>query len=160
MDHSDTTLRLGFVTDIFHDELNRGKKAEAGDRVKEEKLPKECGSCGVLKPAGVHKCPSCGFAPEKISEIAPESGELEELSKTQRRHNRNESPEAKKRFYGELLGYCQQNGKKAGYAAHIYKAKFGVFPNSHKSAEVLYPGHETLSYIRSRNIAYSKRRTA
>jgi len=56
LDHSDTTLRLGFVTDICHETLNHGKerKGSAQARQKSRSMPKECPSCSYLKPAGVH----------------------------------------------------------------------------------------------------------
>jgi superfamily II DNA or RNA helicase len=49
LDHSDTTSRLGFVTDIHHDELDDGDRriSSARDRVK---LPKECPMCACLRP--------------------------------------------------------------------------------------------------------------
>lgn len=45
LDHSDTHLRLGFVTDIHHERLDDGKKQEAAPREVKETLPKECPSC-------------------------------------------------------------------------------------------------------------------
>jgi DNA repair protein RadD len=52
LDHSDTTQRLGFVTDIHHDSLDDGskdaKKLEAAES-KKTPLPKECKKCGCLK---------------------------------------------------------------------------------------------------------------
>lgn len=44
-DHSDTTLRLGFVTDIHHDTLDTGARKKGGGGKKREKplmLPKQC----------------------------------------------------------------------------------------------------------------------
>ena len=50
LDHSDTHLRLGFVTDIHHESLDDGRaraKAKALDRIRP---PKECPRCTFLKP--------------------------------------------------------------------------------------------------------------
>ena len=59
LDHSDTTLRLGFVTDIHHEHLDDGRhrKSNGVTREKPTPLPKECPSCSYLKPAGVHQLP-------------------------------------------------------------------------------------------------------
>src|SRR6266540_3382594 len=46
-----TTSRLGFVTDIHHDELNDGQTRVATTRV--IRLPKECPRCACLRPAGM-----------------------------------------------------------------------------------------------------------
>ena len=82
LDHSDTTLRLGFVTDIHHEHLDDGrhKKSKASARDKSPPLPKECPSCHYLKPAGVHRCPECGFVPERRSAIEEKAGSLVQLN--------------------------------------------------------------------------------
>ena len=81
LDHSDTTQRLGFVTDIHFDELDKGKLAGSQSAKKDRPvpLPKECPSCKFLKPAKVHKCPNCGFAPEQQTDIEVAPGELKAL---------------------------------------------------------------------------------
>jgi DNA repair protein RadD len=47
LDHSDTTSRLGFVTDIHHEELNDGKTRVSTTRG--IRLPKECPRCACLR---------------------------------------------------------------------------------------------------------------
>ena len=71
LDHTGSTQRLGFVTDIHHDHLDDGKERRSGsaERAKAEALPKPCSACRYLKPAGIHVCPSCGFAPQRQSKI-------------------------------------------------------------------------------------------
>ena len=78
LDHSDTTTRLGFPTDIHHAALDdgSGRTARQRDRERAVPLPKECPACTRLKPAGVRACPSCGFAPERQSAIEERDGEL------------------------------------------------------------------------------------
>jgi superfamily II DNA or RNA helicase len=46
LDHSDTTMKLGFVTDIEHYELNDGK--ERVNLKTRERLPKPCPKCAML----------------------------------------------------------------------------------------------------------------
>ena len=77
LDHSDTTMRLGFVTDIHHNALDMGREKTSATQQRDKKapLPKECSVCSFLKPAKVHKCPNCGFAPEKQTEVETVDGE-------------------------------------------------------------------------------------
>jgi DNA repair protein RadD len=78
LDHSDTTLRLGFVTDIHHTELDNGKQRTVSKAsVSEEKKPRECPACHALKNAW--QCANCGFAPERKDKVTVRPGELVEL---------------------------------------------------------------------------------
>lgn len=157
LDHSDTHLRLGFVTDIHHDKLDDGKPKESTSSEREEPLPKDCGKCGFVKPAKVHECPSCGFKPEKQSEVETQKGELKEL-KQRRKTNREMTGPEKEFFYGELKMYARQQGYSDGWASHKYREKTGVWPNHYASAPLRTPTPETLSWIKSRQIAFAKRR--
>ena len=155
LDHSDTHLRLGFVTDIHHEELDKGQERKNAKAEPKERLPKECPSCSFLKPAKIHECPACGFKPEKTSAIEAGEGELAEL-KRKNKTNREMTPEQKKKFYGELKGYAISKGFKIGWAAHAYKEKFGVFPNFYKDAKALEPTSDVLGYVRHLNIKRAK----
>ena len=69
LDHSDTTLRLGFpIKSIATRSMTAPAQVIAVRQEREEPKPKECPACNFLKPARVHKCPTCGFAPERQSE--------------------------------------------------------------------------------------------
>jgi DNA repair protein RadD len=59
LDHSDNHTRLGFVTEIHHDELDDGTRATKAKPDNTEKLPKACPSCAFLKPAKCLECPNC-----------------------------------------------------------------------------------------------------
>lgn len=160
LDHSDTHLKLGFVTDIHHTTLNDGKPNESGTQEREEPLPKECPSCTYLKPARVSVCPACGFKPEKQSQVEHEAGELVELSKHQRKLNRTIPPDAKRDFYAGLMWHAQSKGYRPGWAAHQYREKFGVWPNAHKDATPKRPNDDVIGWITSQNIRKAKRRVA
>lgn len=69
------------------------------------------------------------------------------------------SPEYKESFYAQLLGYAMEKGKNPGMAYHKFKEKFGVYPSMAKPAPAA-PGPEVSSWIRSRNIAFAKRKAA
>lgn len=127
LDHSDSTLNLGFVTDIGMDHLDGGKMAEsAKTKVKagELKLPKECPGCHALKPAGVHACPECGLAPERRQDVETTDGELRQVSGAKLADDR----QTKQRFWSGLLWYVDNRGKSEGWASHRYKDRFGVWP--------------------------------
>lgn len=109
LDHSDSTLQLGFVTDIHHETLDKGKERKgSGQRgEKPRSLPKECTACSFLKPAGIHKCPNCGFAPERQSDIQCAEGELVQL--TGRRKDQGD-PHSRQDVYSMLLWIQRERG--------------------------------------------------
>jgi superfamily II DNA or RNA helicase len=158
IDHTGTTLRLGFVTDVDdrHTVLDMGKKQKNTPQEKVEPLPKECPQCKFVKPVKVWECPNCGYKPERQHAVVEAQGQLEELTRTQKKNNKNASPEQKKSVYGQFLWYCREKGKKPGYAANLYKRLYGVWPNRHKDAIVVPPSPEILSYITAMNIRYAR----
>src|SRR5262249_54580384 len=111
LDHSDTTLRLGFVTDIHPDELDDGKPRKASKR-DDKPLPKECPSCGALKRPQAPKCWSCGFEPKVISKQKFADGTLVELKAAQI------DRKTRQRWYSMLLGIARERGFKPGWVAH------------------------------------------
>jgi DNA repair protein RadD len=152
LDHSDTTLKLGFVTDIHHGELNDGtpnRSAKTG--APEEKKPRECPSCKALK--NTHICPSCGFAPQRQSQLKVRDGELVELDFRKGKKDLG----GRQSVYSGLLWYGQRRGYKPGWAAVQYKNAFGAWPDSlakHPSP----PSGELHQWIKSRQIAFAKGR--
>ena len=105
LDHSGTCAKLGFPTEDHEIPLCDGKPKKTGEGKPKEKLPSVCGSCGVLKQPGVHECPSCGFKPERKSDIETEEGELKPMS----RKDRTALPmEAKQAIYSALIGWVLQ----------------------------------------------------
>ena len=63
----------------------------------------------------------------------------------------------KQKFYSELIYMTQTRGYKEGWAAWKFKEKFGVFPRSLQKVPTT-PSLTTLSWLKSRAIAYSKRK--
>jgi len=156
-DHSDTHARLGFVTDIHHETLDDGRERQkAKPRI--EPLPKECPSCRFLRPPKMSKCPACGFAAQRQCDVEVEDGELVEFgagSAVKAKADRAE----KQRWYSMLLKITSDRGRKPGWCAHQFKEKFGVWPRG--LAEVpAEPSIDVLSFVKSRQIAFAKRRTA
>lgn len=154
LDHSDTHQRLGFVTDINHQALHSGKPKEVKQQDREQSvpLPKVCPSCSFLKPARVHTCPSCGFEPERQSAVEVEDGELVSLDGKKRKF----TPDEKRRWYSELLGYAHHYGKSHKFVLATYREKFKEWPHKKQGVAPSAPSDEVKSYVKSRRIAYAK----
>lgn len=154
LDHSDNHTRLGFVTDIHHDELDDGKPKPKAERKPQEALPKKCPECTFLKPATLRKCPNCGFTPEPKNTVVHRDGELVELSDRRKAVAMSKTDQA--RFYQELNGYAANRGYNPGWIAHKFKEKYGHWPKGLKDLPAVDPTPATLSWIKSRQIAYAR----
>lgn len=157
LDHSDTHLRLGFVTDIQHEQLDDGEYKKSSSSEPKEALPKECGSCGVLKPPKQHECLQCGFKPEKQSEVQAADGELAELSRVQKKRHLEFSIDEKRAVYQQFLSHAQDRGHSQGWVGHKYKAYFGTWPpNQFRNCMPVEVTPEIASWIKSQNIRFAK----
>ncbi len=156
LDHSDTHQRLGFVTDIRHETLDDGQQQKGQSKTRDEAvaLPKVCPSCSFLKPAKVHACPSCGFEPERQSDVETVDGNLVSLDGKKRKY----TPDEKRRWYAELLGYACHFGKTKKFALAQYRQKFGEWPYRKNGVHPVTPSDEVKSYVKSRMIAYAKQK--
>lgn len=153
LDHSDTTLRLGLVTDIHHDKLDMGdRKASSGSRDRSTPLPQECPSCSFLKPPQVHECPHCGFAPQKALEVETADGDLVEFGT---KSKAGPTPAEKRSWYAQLAGYAAMQGKSEKWVLANYRAKFREWPYR-REVEPITPSAEVGSWIRHRQIAWAK----
>ena len=160
LDHSDTHLRLGFVTDIHHDELDTGRPKVSDDE-KRVPLPKECPQCSYLRPPRVSTCPNCGFKPERRSGPEHAEGNLVELRPGAEKPKRTKATawldhKPKAEIYGELMSYALIHGRKPGWAAHSYKELMGVWPNAYRDAPRMPVSMEIDAWCRSRNIRWAK----
>jgi DNA repair protein RadD len=148
LDHSDTTSRLGFVTDIHHDELNDGRTRVG--TTKGIRLPKECPRCACLRPAGTNVCPHCGFVAKPVDKVRVVNGELRELS-----HNR-QAIFNKAQVFGEFKGIALERGYKPGFAFYKFKEFFGEEPRNLSHVEPQLPSRTIRNWVKSRQIAYAK----
>ena len=58
-----------------------------------------------MRPAGVHECPKCGFAPERQSDVETVDGELVRFER-----KKPIKKEAGQHVYSQLLGYARNKG--------------------------------------------------
>jgi DNA repair protein RadD len=159
LDHSDNHARLGFVTDIHHDELDDGEPKRAAIADKAEALPKKCIKCSFLKPPKMLQCPCCGFIPVPQPGAVHRDGELVELDS--RRAAMATNQQQRITFYSELRSIAQERSYKNGWAAQQYRTKFGDFPPwEWNDYPTLAPSAVTRSWVKSRAIAFAKRRAS
>lgn len=153
LDHSDTTQRLGFVTDIHHESLDDGRIKEKQKQKEREQLPKECSKCHFLRPPKVSKCPACGHAPKPIADVEHVDGELIEVF-----GGRDKLPKGElQRWFSMLLGHARETGKKDGWAFYAFQDKFKREPSGMRK-EPVSPSPDVASWIVSNNIRKAKSR--
>ncbi len=162
LDHSDTTARLGFVTDIHHVKLDDGRKklSVSNNRKRDEPLPKVCPSCTFVKPAKIKVCPACGFEPKPRANVFYASGDLNEV--TGKGANKTygiimSSFEEKEEFYRELLGFCEEKNYKRGWAFYQFKDRYHEYPDKEFVTIPLMPSIKTKNYLKH---SWIKRRKA
>jgi hypothetical protein len=75
-------------------------------------------------------CPKCGYELIPPGEAVPTyKADLVELVRDGTQANRKTPWTEKAAFFGEAMHYAASKGHKAGYAASLYREKFGVWPN-------------------------------
>ena len=159
LDHSDNHIRLGFVTDIYHDELDDGRERQKAQPKQAEVLPKKCPKCSFLKPPKLLACPCCGFTPAVQNRVVNRDGELIEFRS--RSVPAQPSMADRQAFHAELMGIAQTRSYKRGWVSYKYKERYGQWPPSHYTAlQPRTPSPATLRWVQSWNIAYAKSRGA
>lgn len=150
LDHAGNSLRLGLVTDIHHEELDRTRPGERPERApKAEKLPKECVACSTLHTGKT--CPTCGHERVPVAGVDTVEGDLVEVTKKKAEATK----EDKQRFYSMALWLAFDRGYSKGWAAHFYRGKYGVWPR--RLDEVpRQPDQAFINYEKSRRIAWAK----
>ena len=151
LDHSGNCLRFWNEMNEFFEEgiseLDAGKEKAKSKPQKEEPAALKCPTCHFVHH-GAPVCPSCGYVYPKKSSITHEAGQLREIGTI------NASREVRQDFYSQLLYIADERKHKAGWAAHKYKAKFGVWPRN-LSAVPKPPEESTRNWVRSQMIAFS-----
>jgi superfamily II DNA or RNA helicase len=151
LDHSGSALQLGFPTDDLPLELDDGRPNKAGKRQREKPEPKSCPSCKYVRPAGVHACPRCGFAPQRQSDVEVQDGDLVKLGRD--RKPAKVTREEKSRWLGELRYIGRKRGHSDGWADNRYRDKFGVWPRG-LDGTPRKPSPDVLGWLTSQQIAW------
>ena len=143
LDHSGSVTRLGFPTEEFPLELDDGspRDAKGGQEEREKPLPKACASCSYVKT--VHKCPVCGFAPERRANVDVRAGDLVPITK------KTKAPKMDKQdFYSQLLCIASSKNYKPGWAANKYREYFGVWPRGMQDVMAPAAGPEVTGFLK------------
>jgi DNA repair protein RadD len=121
----------------------------------------ECTQCSALRVGG-QPCPCCGFMPTRPAQYVPiADGELSIVTNGKSGASPYATAEERIIFHAELRHIAEKRGYKPGWAAQQYKTKFGSFPPwAWNQRPTCTPTAVTLSWVRSRQIAFAKRRTA
>jgi superfamily II DNA or RNA helicase len=155
LDHADNHARLGFVTDIHHTELLKGKeRLKPKQHEKPERLPRECPACGTLRTRG--PCPGCGFEPTRQSDLEFEEGVLREITPQEGGKVKSPTVIDKQEFWSMALWVDRERGKEGRLAKGLYRGKFDVWPRGLDHTPKP-PSPEFIAYEHSRRIAYAKR---
>jgi superfamily II DNA or RNA helicase len=162
LDHSDTTQRLGFVTDIHYEKLDDGNRTEKKIEFEQkQKPPTECKSCGCLKRTRV--CPNCGTEQKPLSCGPIENeGELIEIipgrKATSKRKDGKWTEREQQAFFAQLKAYGLEHGYKPGWSAAKFKDRFDRWPpRSFEGVPAASEVSPTIaSWVKSQNIRWAK----
>jgi DNA repair protein RadD len=159
LDHAGAVFQHGLPDDPIVWTLSEDRRAEnlahAARGTHKAPALTDCPECHAVRLEG-QPCVVCGWRPqEKPRGVQVVDGELVRYDAQGRPVPPAEAE--KKKFFAELRGYAAGRGHKSGWAAHKFKERHGAFPpwawNHHPAAP---PSMATLSWIRSRNIAWAK----
>jgi superfamily II DNA or RNA helicase len=159
LDHSDTTERLGFVTDIIHDHLDMGKPKEKP--LLRKPLPRPCPQCECMLKRIDGKCQNCGHTlTPSVSGLVERDGELFEIvpgAKVKPMKAAKFTMDEKAVFLSGLKFYGIEKSYSPHWASQKYRAKFEVWPDpSIAGVAPRPPTMQVRQWIKSQMIAYAK----
>lgn len=148
LDHAGNALRLGLVTDIYHQELDAGShRRSKRSSERGEKLPTPCNACEVLHTGDI--CPGCGHERERPSGVTCADGKLVAINKTGR-----ERAVSQQDFWSMALWLDAEREKGGRLAKSLFKERFGTWPSGLRDMPM--PADQAfLNYEKSRRIAYA-----
>jgi hypothetical protein len=162
LDHAGAVFAHGFVEDPVAWALDSDKRAEnkahaARGSYRAPSLV-ACPECTAVRFQG-RACPACGWLPKpKAEAVDVAEGELGIVDRSRRVHPSEWLPRRRERFHAMLLYYARERGFRPGWAAHKFRERTGSWPDAPlwclPTPEP--PDDETLSWLRSRYIAWRK----
>jgi hypothetical protein len=162
IDHAGAVFEHGFVDEPIIWTLDEDKRAENPKQTARQKkrMPSltECPECKAIRMQG-QPCGSCGWRPKpKPAPVDIRDGDLAAVT---RAGIVAPGREDELSFYRQLLYVAQQRGYSQGWAFHKHVEKFKSKPQwAWRNATPIEPAPATLSWIRSRQIAWAKSRAA
>lgn len=145
----------GAPEDILGWELEPARP-ERQKRAPNVALVKRKGLCPVCRQEmKAVPCQNCGFEPKYV----PKLKDLEVVSAAKLVELGDTSPATRKAWYAMLLYWVREHGKKDGYAAHLYRERWGEWPEWRPHEVVpMRPSESVLRFIKHRLIRWAKRR--
>ena len=164
LDHSGSVYRHGFAEDRVDWTFDPDRRAESPTHPQRcteySSRLIECTNCGAIRSAD-EPCFHCGFLPQRAPRaVVIADGDLALVNGAKQTDGNSYPPSERARWHAMLIHIGDERGYKSGWAAHKYKEKFGVFPAWGASPNPIPPTAEVRSWVRSRQIAYAKRRVA
>lgn len=160
LDHAGCVSEHGFIDDPVPWTLDGNAKADQDKERRERKEPKDiqCPDCGTIWRASP-VCPECGHKLAGGMQAVPYYDiDLEEVARDKKRANREATPEEKALFFAELKGWVAAHGKAPGYAHHLYRRRYGVWPNRFSHVDPAAPTQATANYVKHLQIRAAKSR--
>ncbi|MSP75553.1 MAG: DEAD/DEAH box helicase [Rhodospirillaceae bacterium] len=162
LDHAGAVFEHGFVEDPVVWSLDEDQRAES--RAQKDRRTRQqtrtlttCPECSAVRWQG-DPCGSCNWRP-RVKPLAVEivDGDLAAVDRDRKARSGAFTEGERAKFHGMLLGIARQRGYQDGWAAHKYREKFGTWPAS-RWITPQQPDDATLSWVRSRMIAYARGR--
>ncbi len=154
LDHGGSIDRLGYYEDEIEWSLS-GKANSAKKKIirKKEKKIRNCKMCSFLFTGS--RCPQCGHEIEEYKKlIEAEEAELVQIGKKRPKATMEE----KKRFMQMTEYHRRMKGYAPGWASHLFRSKFAVWPNRFKDVTPIEPDKAFKNYLTYKNIQYHKSR--
>jgi DNA repair protein RadD len=157
LDHSGAVFRHGLPEDRVAWTLDPDLRATAREHTKRQSSYESrligCSRCTTLRVGG-KPCPNCGFLPKRPAEyMAHVDGDLGLVEDGKAKAGVFDQAE----WQAMLTHIAEQRGYKPGWVAYKFKDKFGDWP-TRRYVPAIEPSREVLSWVRSRDIAFAKRR--
>lgn len=165
LDHSGAVFRHGFAEDHVEWTLIETDRAESPahrrrlDNGYSSRLL-ECTQCSSIREAG-KPCPHCGFMPQRPpKDVFTAAGDLGLVDRNGNIRTDLHDPAVRSDWLAMFTHIQQQRGYKAGWVYWQYKTKFGAEPPRGLHVVPKEPSREVSNWVRSRQIAYAKSRSA
>ena len=161
LDHTDTTMRLGFASDIHHDHLNGGRFDQCAKVIRKPVAPQAVPQCACLIPVGVEVCPACGFERVFVSGYTnAKASWWSSLVASARRATGRPTRTPRWRRSGSTPSSRAMRltkGYQPGWAFYKYKEKFNVEPSwAMKSIPAMAPARKSRPGSRHTQIQWAR----
>lgn len=160
LDHAGNVPRHGMAEDGQYWSLETGKRVQDRQAAKKERKPIECAECRHIF-SGSRECPECHWQiPVPKRDVKHVEADLVPITRA-RVHTLDE----RLAFYLELKAIGEMRGRHPNWPKANYREKFKAWPDwawdkSYLRLRPIEPSPATLRWVKSRQIAWAKRRKA